>query len=66
MIGRWRRDVLGLRAGAGGGESAKFWMNVLAEIKNRGVRDLSSWSATGSKVYPTAFPATTVQAASST
>ena len=48
--------MLGLRAGAGGGESAKFWMNVLAEIKNRGVRDLSSWSATGSKVYPTAWP----------
>ncbi len=31
------RDVLGLWAGKGGGESAKFWMNVLADLKNRGV-----------------------------
>jgi hypothetical protein len=35
-----RRDVLGLWAGAGGGESAKFWMSVLADLKNRGVRDI--------------------------
>ena len=32
------RDVLGLWAGNGGGESAKFWMNVLTDLKNRGVR----------------------------
>ncbi len=31
------RDVLGLWAGKGGGESAKFWMNVLTDLKNRGV-----------------------------
>jgi hypothetical protein len=35
-----RRDVLGLWAGKGGGESAKFWMNVLADLKNRGVADV--------------------------
>ncbi len=35
-----RRDVLGLWAGTGGGESAKFWMNVLTDLKNRGVRDV--------------------------
>jgi putative transposase len=35
-----RRDVLGLWAGKGGGESAKFWMNVLADLKNRGVTDV--------------------------
>ncbi|NYF97701.1 transposase-like protein [Janibacter cremeus] len=36
-----RRDVLGLWAGtAGHGESAKFWMSVLTEIKNRGVGDV--------------------------
>lgn len=35
-----RRDVLGLWAGQGGGESATFWMNVLADLKNRGVRDV--------------------------
>lgn len=34
------RDVLGLWAGAGGGESAKFWMAVLTDIKNRGVADV--------------------------
>ena len=34
------RDVLGLWAGKGGGESAKFWMNVLADLKNRGVMDV--------------------------
>jgi putative transposase len=35
-----RRDILGLWAGHGGGESAKFWMNVLTELRNRGVRDV--------------------------
>jgi transposase-like protein len=34
------RDVLGLCAGNGGGESAKFWMQVLTDLKNRGVRDV--------------------------
>jgi transposase-like protein len=34
------KDVLGLWAGAGGGETAKFWMSVLAELKNRGVADV--------------------------
>ena len=27
-------------AGTGGGESAKFWMNVLADLKNRGTKDV--------------------------
>ncbi|WP_344089031.1 IS256 family transposase, partial [Nostocoides veronense] len=35
-----RRDVLGLWAGHGGGESAKFWLAVLTDLKNRGVRDI--------------------------
>lgn len=35
-----RRDVLGLWAGQGGGESAKFWMSVLTDLRNRGVRDV--------------------------
>ena len=34
------KDVLGLWAGTGGGETAKFWMSVLAELKNRGVADV--------------------------
>ncbi|MBB4752465.1 hypothetical protein BJ964_006626 [Actinoplanes lobatus] len=33
-----RKDVLGLWAGTGG-EGAKFWMSVLVDLKNRGVRD---------------------------
>lgn len=34
-----RKDVLGLWAGTGG-EGAKFWMSVLIDLKNRGVRDV--------------------------
>src|SRR4051812_27029628 len=34
------RDVLGLWAGAGGGESAKFWLQILTELRNRGVEDI--------------------------
>lgn len=33
------RDVLGLWAGDGG-EGAKYWLRVLSELKNRGVRDV--------------------------
>ena len=32
------KDILGLWAGDGDGESAKFWMAVLTDLKNRGVR----------------------------
>ena len=63
-----RRDVLGLWAGAGGGESAKFWMSVLADIKNRGVRDIFFLVCDGLKGLPDSvgavFPATIVQASS--
>ena len=34
-----RKDVLGLWAGTGG-EGARFWMSVLTDLKNRGVRDV--------------------------
>lgn len=34
------KDVLGLWAGTGGGESAKFWLQVLSELKNRGTEDV--------------------------
>lgn len=40
------RDVLGLWAGHGAGESAEFGTNVLTELENRGVADESSSSAT--------------------
>jgi hypothetical protein len=33
-------DLLGLWAGTGGGESAKFWLQVLTGLKNRGVADV--------------------------
>jgi putative transposase len=36
-----RRDVIGVWAGTpGAGESSKFWINVLTELKNRGVVDI--------------------------
>lgn len=33
-----RKDVLGLWAGDGGGESSKFWPSVLTDLKQRGVK----------------------------
>ena len=61
-----RRDVLGLWAGHGGGESAKFSMNVLTDLRNRGVRDVFFVVCDGLKGLPdavnTVFPATIVQA----
>jgi transposase-like protein len=60
------RDVLGLWAGKGGGESAKFWMNVLTDLKNRGVTDVFFIVCDGLKGLPDAvnsvFPAAIVQA----
>ena len=32
------RDILGLWAGSGG-EGAKFWMSVLTDLRNRGIKD---------------------------
>jgi putative transposase len=61
-----RRDVLGLWAGAGGGESAKFWMSVLTDLKNRGVADVFFVVCDGLKGLPDSvnavFPAAIVQA----
>jgi putative transposase len=34
------KDILGMWFGDGGGESAKFWMVVLTELRNRGVADV--------------------------
>ena len=39
------KDVLGLAA-PGTARSAKFWLHVLTELKNRGVEDVFSSSAT--------------------
>lgn len=58
-----RRDVLGIWAGtAGHGESAKFWMSVLTEIKNRGVRDVFFVVCDGLKGMPDSVEAVFPQA----
>jgi transposase-like protein len=61
-----RRDVLGLWAGTPGmGESAKFWIAILTELKNRGVQDIFYLVCDGLKGMPdsvnTVFPAAIVQ-----
>jgi putative transposase len=60
-----RRDVLGLWAGNGAGESAKFWLSVLTDLKNRGVSDVFFLVCDGLKGLPDSanavFPLATVQ-----
>jgi putative transposase len=47
------RDILGLWAGtAGSGEGAKFWMAVLTDLRNRGVRDVFFVVCDGLKGLP--------------
>jgi putative transposase len=57
------KDLLGLWVGES--EGAKFWMNVLTELKNRGVRDILIACVDGLKGFPEAigslFENTTVQ-----
>ena len=49
------RDILGLWAGEhGDGEGAKYWLRVLPEIKNRGVRDVCMLVCDGLKGLPNA------------
>ena len=45
------RDILGLWAGTGG-EGAKFWMAVLTDLRNRGVRDVFFVVCDGLKGLP--------------
>jgi putative transposase len=45
------KDILGLWAGTGG-EGAKFWMAVLTDLKNRGVRDVFFVVCDGLKGLP--------------
>jgi hypothetical protein len=58
------KDILGLWAGTGG-EGAKFWMSVLTDIKNRGVKDSFFLVCDGLKGFPevvgNVWPLTTVQ-----
>jgi putative transposase len=46
-----RKDVLGLWAGSGG-EGAKFWMSVLVDLKNRGIKDVFFLVCDGLKGLP--------------
>jgi len=58
------RDVLGLWAGTGG-EGAKFWMSVLTDLRNRGVKDVFFVVCDGLKGLPeviaNVFPLAIVQ-----
>lgn len=58
------RDILGLWAGAGG-EGAKFWMSVLTDLRNRGVKDVFFVVCDGLKGLPevvtNVWPQTIVQ-----
>lgn len=51
------RDILGIWAGDGG-EGAKFWLNVLTELKNRGVEDVLIAVCDGLKGLPDAITTT--------
>jgi putative transposase len=58
------RDILGLWAGSGG-EGAKFWMAVLTDLRNRGVKDVFFLVCDGLKGLPevvaNVWPQTVVQ-----
>src|SRR5215469_5536728 len=58
------KDVLGLWAGTGG-EGAKFWLSVLTDLRNRGIRDVFFVVCDGLKGLPdvvaNAWPAAIVQ-----
>jgi len=58
-----KKDVLGIYVG--GNESAKFWLAVLNDLKNRGVKDILIASVDGltgfSEAIKTVFPHTDIQ-----
>src|SRR5256714_5175127 len=58
------KDILGLWAGTGG-EGAKFWMSVLTDLRNRGVKDVFFLVCVGLKGLPevvgNVWPQTVVQ-----
>ena len=59
------KDILGIWAGTGDGESAKFWFSCLTDLRNRGVRDVFFVVCDGLKGLPDAiggvWPKATVQ-----
>ena len=56
------RDVLGMWAGPSGGEGAKQWMNMLTELRNRGILDVCIVCCDGLKGLPEAITAIWPQA----
>ena len=48
------RDILGLWVGPTGGESPKFWLSVMTELRNRGVVDVLVLCCDGLKGLPDA------------
>lgn len=52
-----QRDILGIWP-SNGGEGAKFWLNVLTEIRNRGVEDVCIVVCDGLKGLPDAIATT--------
>lgn len=59
------REILGLWAGDGG-EGAKYWLQVLTEIKNRGAEDVCMVVCDGLKALPDAIGAVWPQAITQT
>jgi transposase-like protein len=60
-----KRDILGLWAGDGG-EGAKYWLQVLTEIRNRGVADVCMVVCDGLKGLPEAIETVWPQALAQT
>ncbi|AKT52125.1 transposase [Arsenicicoccus sp. oral taxon 190] len=56
------KDVLGMWAGDGDGESAKYWLAVLTELRNRGVKDVFFVVCDGLKGLPDSVNAVFPQA----
>jgi putative transposase len=56
------RDVLGMWVGPTGGEGAKFWMNALTELRNRGIGDVFVVCCDGLKGLPESIRAIWPQA----
>lgn len=56
------REVLGLWVGPTGGEGAKQWMNMLTDLRNRGILDACIVRCDGPKGLPDAIVATWPQA----
>jgi putative transposase len=48
------RDILGLWVGPTGGESPKFWLSVMTELRNRGIADVLLLCCDGLKGLPDA------------